>query len=81
MLSAGWRSMPAPGTILPSRLPHGLIRKLGACCQWRARSVELPQWKGDRPSAMRWSSDADEPTRTSLAFAGAENRCRPCRSA
>ena len=43
----------AIGTVLPCQLPLGLVRKLGSCCQWRARGIDLPQLSADRPSATR----------------------------
>ena len=55
----------AVGTILPCRLPLGLVRKVGSSCQWCARGTDLPQWKVDRPSRTRRSIGEDDPYRKS----------------
>jgi hypothetical protein len=56
--------MTADGTVLPNSLPLGLVRKLGSSCQWWARGIDLPQWKGDR-SAIGQSTGKDDPHRKS----------------
>ena len=64
--AGGKQSKSEHGTNRPCRLPLVWVRKLGSSCQWCARGIDVPQWKVDRPSAIRQSTAAVDPKQTKL---------------